>query len=601
MATRSTKHAVPLKPISVNAIGVSESLDFPELGDLAERLHFNPSEGRIWLDDRRMILMHAEVFGALRQKMIDAMGFDRARGILTRIGYMAGSRDAELAWKIRGKRSQEEVLAAGPQLHALEGLVKIEPIRNEIDSAKGHCYSEFIWKHSCEGEVHVANYGISTEPGCWMAIGYSSGYMSAIMGKRVLAREVECVALGDPHCRVIARPLEEWPDAEGDIQHFHPAPPPGREAAPEKKPAGASDPGGYPDIDGDKVQQPDGNVIGASAAFHTILHKVRRVASTDATVLLLGESGVGKSMFARELHNSSKRSGKPFVEVNCAAIPEQLMESELFGVERGAYSGAVESRLGRFEIANGGTLFLDEVATLSLTAQGKLLRVLQTGAMEHLGSTKTITVSVRVVAATNENLQKAVKEGRFREDLFYRLNVFPILIMPLRERKDDLPVLLEYNLKKFSKKHERNLSGITPRALQAILKYSWPGNIRELENVIERGVILADEGASLDIRHLFSVDASFEGKDLLGLSGMGSLISQTMSGDDEAVPGEPQADGDLLAWAAGMVKKQSVTLSAVEDAFVKAAVAQANGNISKAASLLGFTRSQLDYRVKKME
>ncbi|MES2262558.1 MAG: sigma 54-interacting transcriptional regulator [Pseudomonadota bacterium] len=600
MASRPRKKAVPPQPSSADAGGVGGTLNFPELGDLAERLHFNPSEGRIWLDDRRMILMHAEVFGGLRQKMIDAMGFDQARGILTRSGYMAGSRDAELAWKVRGKRMQEQVLAAGPQLHALEGLVKIEPIRNEIDSATGHCYSEFIWKHSCEGEVHVASYGISSESACWMAVGYSSGYMSAIMGKRVLAREVECVALGDPHCRVIARPLEEWQDAESDIRHLYPAPSPARQAPSEKKPASVRDPAGYPAIESDAAQAHAGSVIGASAAFHTILHKVRRVASTDATVLLLGESGVGKSMFAREVHNSSKRGGKPFVEVNCAAIPEQLMESELFGVERGAYSGAAESRLGRFEIAHGGTLFLDEVATLSLTAQGKLLRVLQTGAMEHLGSTKTITVSVRVVAATNENLQKAVKEGRFREDLFYRLNVFPILIMPLRERKDDLPVLLEYNFKKFSQKHERHLSGITPRALQAILQYNWPGNIRELENVIERGVILADEGASLDIRHLFSVDASFEGKDLFGLSGMGALISQSMTGDEEAVAGEPQADGDLLAWAAGMVKQQSLTLSAVEDAFVKAALAQANGNISKAASLLGYTRSQLDYRVKKM-
>jgi transcriptional regulator with PAS, ATPase and Fis domain len=416
------------------------------------------------------------------------------------------------------------------------------------------------------------------------------------MGRRILVREVECRAMGTPHCRVIAKPASEWDDAQEDMRYFEPQ----HVESPERQKVakigtavhfrrakpGASD-------------TPATDIVGASASFNAILHKIFRVATTNATVVLLGESGVGKSRFARELHKQSSRAAKPFVEINCAAIPEQLIESELFGVERGAYSGATEARAGRFEIADGGTMFLDEIGTLSLTSQGKLLRVLQSGEMERLGSTTTQRINVRVVAATNENLHNAVKEGRFREDLFYRLNVFPILIPPLRDRKDDLPVLLEYCLDKFSRCHGRNVSGVTARALQALLRYSWPGNIREFENVIERGLILADEGSSLDVHHLFSVDAAFESQHILGLSDMGSLVSRPFH-DDGHEPAEGPQD-ELDRWALKVVRERSSALSEVEDALVRAAVSEAKGNISKAAELLQMTRHQMDYRVKKLD
>jgi transcriptional regulator with GAF, ATPase, and Fis domain len=215
-------------------------------------------------------------------------------------------------------------------------------------------------------------------------------------------------------------------------------------------------------------------------------------------VLLLGESGVGKSLIAREIHRCSRRAEKPFIEVNCAAIPETLVESELFGVERGAYSGAATSRAGRFEVAQGGTLFLDEIATLSMVAQGKLLRVLQNGEMERLGSNRTITVDARVIAATNENLEMAVREGRFREDLFFRLNVFPLNVVPLRERRDDIPLLVDVLLARFCARHGRALTGVSSRAMRSIIRYRWPGNIRELENILERAIILAQDGETLD-------------------------------------------------------------------------------------------------------
>jgi two-component system response regulator HydG len=333
-----------------------------------------------------------------------------------------------------------------------------------------------------------------------------------------------------------------------------------------------------------------------------VLHKVRRVASTRATVLLSGESGVGKSAVAREVHRWSTRADKPFVEINCAAIPEQLIESELFGVERGAYSGATESRAGRFESANGSTLFLDEIGILSFSAQGKLLRVLQSGEFERLGSTRTIKLDVRVVAATNEDLPQAVKEGRFREDLFYRINVFPIHIPPLRDRRDDLPLLIEYFIRRLSAVHGRHVPGITPRALQAVLNHKWPGNIREFENVIERGIILADDGESLDLRHLFSVDTTLGNSSLMRLTEMGTLAQSDalIHADDLQPPaGAVSAPATLDEWARVAIRQQSGQLADVEHALVNAALAEAGGNISKAASLLGLTRAQLDYRVKR--
>ncbi|MGE0115281.1 MAG: sigma 54-interacting transcriptional regulator [Steroidobacteraceae bacterium] len=560
-----------------------------KMHDLADRLHFSPNEGLIWLDDRRMILLHSEAFGTLRRELVDSLGANTARGLLTRVGYLAGARDAELAWKTYGERSELDFMAAGAQLHALEGIVAVEPIRTEIDSSRGHCYAEFIWHRSFEAETHVRNHGIGSEPACWMEVGYSSGYLSTHMGKRILVRELECVATGHPHCRALGLPVEEWDDPEIELSYLQPQPAsvPLKAAVFAPVTTSTAQPHSEPNQ--------NENMVGASAAYTSVLHRLRRVAATNATVLLLGESGVGKSVFAREVHRQSRRRDQPFVEVNCAAIPESLMESELFGVERGAYSGAVAARPGRFEICNGGTLFLDEIATLSPTAQGKLLRVLQTGELERLGSTKTVKVDVRVIAATNENLQQAVAQQRFREDLFYRLNVFPITIAPLRERREDLPVLLEFLLARFSRMHDRRLPGITPRALQALHSHNWPGNIRELENVIERGVILADDGESLDMRHLFSVDSPATTAEAQSLVEPGANISIAGAAEPD------RSDASRIdVWAEQVLCNGAVQLAEVEAALVRKAMQRAGGNISRAAGILGITRAQLDYRVKKL-
>ena len=249
----------------------------------------------------------------------------------------------------------------------------------------------------------------------------------------------------------------------------------------------------------DLLQQ--GAVIGSSPAFRRMMTLLEQVAGSSATVLVQGESGTGKELVARTIHARSARSRGPFVAVNCAALPETLLESELFGYEKGAFTGAAGRKEGRFELADGGTLFLDEVSDLSVVTQPKILRVLQEGEFERLGGTKTLRVDVRIVAATNQGLAQMVREKRFREDLYYRLNVITMTVPPLRERSEDIRVLAQHFLRVYAAKNNRRLEGFTDDAIRRLEAYAWPGNVRELENVIERGVVLT-QGALMDMTDL---------------------------------------------------------------------------------------------------
>jgi transcriptional regulator with GAF, ATPase, and Fis domain len=311
-------------------------------------------------------------------------------------------------------------------------------------------------------------------------------------------------------------------------------------------------------------------------------------------VLFTGESGVGKELFASMLHRISPRKDQPFVALNCAAIPETLIEAELFGVERGAYTGAVATREGRFERADGGTLFLDEIGTLSLVGQGKLLRALQEGEVERVGGTRPIKVDVRVIAATNVDLQAEAKAGRFREDLYYRLAVFPIHLPPLRERRDDIPLLMNYFMHRYGRLHGREVLGFTPRAVKALLDYEFPGNIRELQNMVERGVISADDGGVIDLPHLLRREQL--GERLYSLGAGGALAHAAPAEEAGATP-VAAASGSLLDLLAAP-GEQTVSLEAVERRLMEEAVARAGGNLSAAARLLGLTRAQLAYRLK---
>jgi transcriptional regulator with GAF, ATPase, and Fis domain len=240
-------------------------------------------------------------------------------------------------------------------------------------------------------------------------------------------------------------------------------------------------------------------IIGSSAALQKVLSLVSKVAPTDATVLITGETGTGKELIARSIHRQSERSSRALVCVNCAAVPRDLIASELFGHEKGSFTGALQRRLGRFELADGGTIFLDEVGELPLETQIALLRVLQQHEFERVGGTRSIHANVRVIAATNRNLQAAIREGTFRSDLFYRLDIFPIVIPPLRERREDVPVLVEYFVARCARNLGKNIQRITKQSLDLLRSYHWPGNIRELQNVLDRSVIMCEtETLSVD-------------------------------------------------------------------------------------------------------
>jgi len=567
----------------------------PNLADMAECLSFSPANGHIWLNEQRMMLMHGNAFGALRRELIANLGLEKARGVFTRVGYAAGARDA----RMERQRWPDADLAAfyTAQLHSFEGMVKVEPVRFQFDPARGHFDGEYLWHHSIEADEHIAAYGLGTTATCWMLVGYAMGHGSTLLGHLLIAREVSCRAMGDSACRLVVKSAELWDDIDEDMRRLN-----AEEfiRAPATRPAGA-EPAAYkfgPAESNTSTSPYQTAMVGASAAFSAACHQLQRVAPTEATVLFMGESGVGKEMFAAMLHRISKRAGQTFVAVNCAAIPETLIESELFGVDRGAYTGATQSRQGRFERANDGTLFLDEIGTLSLVAQGKLLRALQEGEIEHVGGSQSIKVDVRIIAATNVDLRQAVRDGTFREDLFYRLNVFPIRLPPLRSRKEDIPLLMNHFLNHYCGKYGRHITGFTPAAVRALLNYSFPGNIRELQNLIERGVISAEDEGMIDLPHLFNGGETLP-REVLSIALEGGC--GTLSDRQAETAGEGRGPVDLVQ---SLIKAHgdrngSLCLDAIERGLVEHAVAQAKGNLSGAARLLGLTRSQLAYRVEK--
>jgi DNA-binding NtrC family response regulator/predicted hydrocarbon binding protein len=546
----------------------------PALKDLTDQVRFHGTEGKIWLEEQRMLLVQVSMMASCRRELIEMLGEERAKGFFLRLGYQSGLKDAELARKLRPDGSDVEMFFTGPQLHSLKGMVNVLPQEIDIDLDNGHFYADIEWQDSFEVENCSSEHLHSEQPVCWMLLGYAISYSSFFLGRQILYKEVSCRGCGDAKCRIIGKPAEQWDDADEFMRYFQSDPIIDELQVLQVQVANMRQ----------RLQQAAGQFygIGQSAVYRKTCSLIDKVAAGKASVLLLGETGVGKEVIARSLHLRSERAGGPFVALNCAAIPPDLIEAELFGVEKGAYTGAQQSRMGRFERAHNGTLFLDEIVELTARAQASLLRVLQEQELERVGDSQTRQVNVRVIAATHENLEDAVKAGRFRADLFYRLNVFPVNIPALRDRREDIPLLIEHFLNKLHASYGKKTLGLSDRALQACLNYDWPGNIRELENLMERGVIITDVNQSIAVDSLFPNEQALSQS--VGLTSDGRL----------ARPGGKQA----LPWIE-QIFDAGIDLASVEDQLMQAALDRSQHNVSEAARLLGMTRPALAYRLKR--
>ena len=470
-----------------------------------EVLDFRTDQGIIRLHDQRLVLLSAVAMGLLRKELIDTLGIPSARRLFLRFGYADGYHDA-VSLRRRWRWSDPlEGLRAGAELQRLEGIVRDESIRVEHDVDSGRFVQELVWHDSYVAEHHLHHYGRSTEPVCWSLVGYASGYASACLGLEIYFRETECLATGAGHCTVIGKDAASWKDEIEALRgDFHCTALGGeverlrevvqrRVQALERRERRVAERERALDGLPERVAQlaASKQFVAGSPVMLDVLELAARVAPLDTTVLVDGESGTGKEFIVRMIHAESPRAAEPFVSVNCAALTETLLESELFGHVRGAFTGAIRDKAGLFEVAGSGTLFLDEIGDVAPSVQAKLLRALQEREIRRVGAERAIKVNARIVAATNRDLLAAVAAGTFREDLYYRLAVFVITVPPLRARRGDIPQLVDRFVRRAAARLGKNVTAVAPEAMSSLIEYPWPGNVRELEHAIERAVILA--------------------------------------------------------------------------------------------------------------
>src|SRR5687768_9401934 len=482
---------------------------------LAELLDFRPDQGIIRLHEQRVVILSAAAMGLMRKELVDTLGLDTARRVLLRFGFADGYHDAV---NLRARSNWEnpvEGLRAGAMLHTLEGIVRADVRRVDYDGETGRFEEEVRWHDSYEAEQHVHHYGQSSAPVCWSLVGYSSGFVSACLSREIYFRELTCAGEGERYCSAIGRDVASW-GAEGEaIRADFQAAALGHEVERLRDAVGRR----LKELDRrerllerrerelnllrERVNRHAAtrHFVAGSKAMQHVLELAARVAPLDTTVLVYGESGTGKEFVVRMIHDQSPRAAAPFVSINCAALTETLLESELFGHVRGAFTGAVRDKAGLFEVAGNGTIFLDEIGEVAPTVQAKLLRALQEREIRRVGGERNIKVNARVVAATNRDLRAAVAAGVFREDLYFRLGAFVINVPPLRERREDIPPLVHEFVIRAAARMKKDVSTVSAEAMTALMKYSWPGNVRELEHAIERAVILA-QGTSIRVREL---------------------------------------------------------------------------------------------------
>jgi DNA-binding NtrC family response regulator len=467
----------------------ADNLDHKELLDL------DPEGGVIRFAGQRAILMDAVAMGLLRKYLVENFGITAARTVLTQFGFahgwrMAEAMQAEFKWD-----NDDEWRHACTRIHTLQGLFSIASEGRDPLSKEG-----MMLGASYEAEQHLLHFGRADVPMCWTISGLISGYLSRTTGKEIFVLEDRCMGKGDAGCHLFGRTREGWGDERADELRVYTS----------TRLADCLDVSIHRVTETLKaaerkliehrralvrvardVEEPQLGIVAKSPAMRQLVDLARRVAKVDSTVLVSGESGSGKERIARLVHEQSTRAAGPFIAVNCGAITETLLESELFGHARGAFTGATHDRPGLFEAAHGGTLLLDEVGEVSPGMQVKLLRALQEREIRRVGENKNRKVDVRIIAATNRNLALGVASGIFRQDLYYRLKVVELHVPALRERRDDILPLARILLAGSALWMKRKISGLSPAATDQLLRYMWPGNVRELENTMERAVALA--------------------------------------------------------------------------------------------------------------
>ncbi len=540
---RSPEEPKPPSETELVGAGDDDVLRLPDSGDLLKNLRFSMRDGRISLAGERMVLLHVHALGELRRHLIDTVGTARARSILVRIGYASGHRDIVQARRIRKDASLFELLSAGPQLHALEGMVAAAPAELRIDRARGRYYGEFTWRNSAEAEASLKSAGVSSEPVCWLMLGYASGFTSGFMGQPIVYREVACRGCGARICRIVGRPLPAWDTLPEEFRFLL---------------------GDSPTAPAETVElppnAPDRPLLGDSSTIAAVRSLVERVAPTTTPVLIRGEYGTGRSHLAATIHSAGARRSGPLIVVgsglsSASAITRALAE------------------------AAGGTLVLDDIGEWSPDAQRSLLE---------LGDGRHHPSRARLII-TAADCPGGQAQTPLLARLLHRVGAFPVFLPPLRERREDIPALARHYLERIAARLEKPPRPLTARAYAYLHEHDYPGNLHELANILERAMILVDGSKAIDIGDLISGEA--EPSRLLRVHDDGTLAAAPTP----KVPHEPV---DLEAVIEELLV-QGLAFEDVESALICGAVDRHKGNLAAAARSLGLTRPQLAYRYRK--
>lgn len=544
------------------------------------RISLSEKGGYIWVDKEREVLMSVSMFAELRASLLSAHG-DRGPTILFDLGFLAGSRWAtndRNKEKIEGVREIGDAYFLAAQIIGLGGHGEL---RFASDSFLENNIREICFDIYSSSEVEAQNLVTPNRTKCcWILSGFLSGYMSLLFSEKIIFKEAFCRAEGHRVCHMVGRTAGKIKAHSHNRSHSFASLHGPLQAVPNSTPSASST-----SIIEQEIS--DSSIVGRSSGIMSALDNLNKIAPTNATVLIVGESGVGKELFARLLHERSPRRAASLIAVNCGALPETLIEAELFGVEKGAYSGAESSRKGRFERAQGGTLFLDEVNSLSASAQVKLLRALQGGEIERLGGDKTIVVDTRIVCASNVDLRDAVASGEFRKDLYFRLSTFTLVIPPLRERREDIPMLVGHYLKFYAKKYGKRVKDVAEDAHRELMNYEYPGNVRELSAIIERAVVLMDNKETLEIGDISNIFAT------TGSRSVNLIDNKKKNPSQQGLARGGNGPNDLIQ----DLIDQGITIDEISSSMISLALKKTNGNITKASKLIGMSRRQLSYFV----